>query len=114
VKAGAEHGIARLAAALRFFYIQVLKQRWSVAETLSEEGPASAADTADRPIDTKVLWWACLHAKRAGLQHKHTHPHTLRHCFATHLLEGGADVRATASPLDALTISTQGEQTQSS
>jgi integrase/recombinase XerD len=48
----------------------------------------------DRPIDTKTVWYACHNAaKRAGLQ-KRVHPHTLRHCFATHLYEAGTDLRA--------------------
>jgi site-specific recombinase XerD len=84
----------------------------------------------DRPIDTKTIWYACRKAaQRAGLQ-KRVYPHLLRHCFATHLYEAGADLRAiqvllghenlkdtllyvhlaiqrlnaTASPLDSLTL----------
>src|SRR5712692_4266196 len=92
--------------------------------------PGGRWHTADHPIDSKVIWSACKEAaQRAGFR-KEVHPHTLRHCFATHLLEAGADLltiqillghrdleettiylhlsqqhlNATASPLDALPL----------
>jgi site-specific recombinase XerD len=92
--------------------------------------PGGRWHTADHPITTKVIWVACKEAaQRAGIR-KEVHPHTLRHCFATHLLEAGADLRtiqillghrdleettiylhlsqhhlnATASPLDSLPL----------
>ena len=75
-----------LLAALREYY------RWMRPETYLFPGTRDGW-RADKPITTKPIWDAVrLAAQRAKID-KPVTPHTLRHSYATHLLEAGADLR---------------------
>ena len=113
-----------LLATLRVYYRWMRPQTWLFPGTVHNW-------RADKPITKRVLWDAVvIAAKRAGLRRR-VSPHLIRHSYATHLLESGADLRtiqlllghvnirhtalylhlsqkhlqAVANPLDALTIS---------
>jgi len=68
-------------------------------------GPLFLGDRGGR-LARQQAWTAVKHASaRAGLTGR-VSPHTLRHSFATHLLEGGADLRIVQELLGHASIST--------
>jgi site-specific recombinase XerD len=77
---------ATLLVTLRAYY------RWMRPKTWLFPGTVDGW-RADKPITPKVLWEACVvAARRAGLR-KRCFPHLVRHSYATHLHESGADLR---------------------
>ena len=50
-------------------------------------------DIPGRPISRDGIHYTCQKAATAANLTKPVSPHTLRHCFATHLLEAGTDLR---------------------
>jgi len=74
--------------------LKTLREYWQWMKPKTYLFPGMAHNwRADKPITPKCVWSAVQDAaKRAGIK-KRVSPHTLRHSWATHLLENGTDLR---------------------
>ena len=70
--------------------LEELRSYWKSARPKTWLFPG---DTPGRPITRNAVELACRKAHRAAGIRKPITPHSLRHAFATHLLEAGTDLR---------------------
>jgi integrase/recombinase XerD len=70
--------------------LKILRTYWRLARPRDWMFPGRGPD---KPIDVQVLHAACRSATKAAGLTKQVSVHTLRHSFATHLLESGVDIR---------------------
>ena len=112
--------------------LEILREYWRWRKPQRYLFPTrTCKGSLDHPISDKTVWIACSEAARHAGISKRVTPHTLRHSWATHLLEAGTDLRtiqvllghgdlettaqylhlsqrhlqAVANPLDGLTLS---------
>lgn len=73
--------------------LETLRAHWLCFKPRTFLFPTRERRDEEQPITGKSVWHVCMNsARRAGIRKRVT-PHTLRHSWATHLLEAGTDLR---------------------
>jgi integrase/recombinase XerD len=73
--------------------LQTLRAHWRCFKPRIYLFPSRYSGAVEKPITDKAVWHISTEAaRRAGIRKRVT-PHTLRHSWATHLLEDGTDLR---------------------
>lgn len=92
-------------SALKHIQNYILKAR-PLFLKMSDASDVLFLNQRGKPLSRMGIWkFVDKYARKAGLENR-VHPHTFRHSFATHLLEGGADLRAVQEMLGHSDIST--------
>lgn len=103
-KGSKERIVPAAASSLEWIKLYIERSRSTIAKSFSED--YLFLNWRGRKLSRMAIWDIIHKYSQMAKIQKNIHPHILRHSFATHLLEGGADLRSIQEMLGHADIST--------